>query len=171
MSSEHGFYWEVWTAPRVTDTDYFLLGIWGIQGRCLTRSRRSRILGVVSEWLKSALVDHLRDRKMFSIVPVGSKPHSTFHSIVDHFTALKSLCGRMESCCNSYIKLITIRWKKKHTPCVCIPTETTEMSHPLGGNRVWYRLRIDWIKLLWEGLITKNYYYKSRKTLNKLQLL
>lgn len=151
--------WETWsqTVPRLTDTDFLLLVTWEIQGKCLTRSWRSGILGVVSEWLKSALVDLLRDRKMFSIVPVGSKPHSTFHSIVDLLTALEWLCGRIESCWNSYVKFITVRWKK-NTHCVCIPTETTEMSHPLGGNRVWYRLRIDWIKFLWEGLITKNYY-------------
>lgn len=114
LSSEHGFHWDSWsqTASGFTDAGYLLLGIWEILGRCLTRNPRSGILGVASKWLKTALVDLLADRKMFSIGLVGLKRHNTFLSIVDFLTAQEWVYGRMECCWRSYVKFLTVSGEK-----------------------------------------------------------
>lgn len=135
-----------------TDTGYLLLGIWEIHGRCLTRNPRSGILGVVSKWLKTTLVDLPGDRKILSIGLVDSKPHSFFLFVVSFLLQNEHMEGWsfMESMC----QVQNYEWVKNSA--FAFLQKTTKMSHPLGGNRVWYRLRIFWIKFLRQWLVMKN---------------
>lgn len=135
-----------------TDTGYLLVGIWEIHGRCLTRNPRSGILGVVSKWLKTTLVDLPGDRKILSIGLVDSKPHS-FFPFCSELSAPEWVYGRMEFY-GIHVSGSEL-WVGKNSAFAFLQ-KTTKMSHPLGGNRVWYRLRIFWIKFLRQWLIMKN---------------